>query len=237
MSHNPRSANAMIALMTAAGVACIGYGLSQANAWHAYESLALLGLSVACSRMKIKLPGMAGTMSVNLPFLLLAVSELNLIEALGVACATAAVQTFPKDWARPRPERLLFNMSTMAVASMMAWQVFHRGALRHQQGPLVVTLATVAFFLGQTIPVSTILALTGGGKWHTVWASMVSLALPYFILSAGLASMMSAGRHIGWQIPFVALPLMFGVFRSYQQYFRVEAPAEKPLTLATSAGH
>jgi hypothetical protein len=46
---------------------------------------------------------------------------------------------------------------------------------------------------------------------------------------------MSAGR-IEWQIPFVALPVVFGVFRSYQRYFNTEAVVEKPLAMAASAG-
>jgi len=236
MSHNPQSAKALIALMIAACIGTIGYGLAQANAWHGYEALVLLAVSVIASRMKIKLPGLTGTMSVNLPFLLLAVSELNLVEALAVACATAVVQTFPKNWARPEPEKLLFNASTMSVAAAMAWQVLHSGVASHAQGPVLLSLATVSFFLGQTLPVSTIIALTGGGPWRRVWMSMAQLSFPYFVLSAGVASMVATGRYLGWQIPFVALPLMFGVFRSYQLYFRAQAAGETSLVMAASAG-
>ena len=175
-------------------------------------------------------------MSVNLPFLLLAVSELGLVETMAVACATAVVQTIPEDWARPKPERLVFNTSTMAVASAMAWQVFRHGASSHVPSALLVCLATVTFFLGQTLPVSTIIALTTGGPWRKVWMSMALLTFPYFVLSAGVAFMMAAGGRAGWQIPFAVLPLMFGVFLSYRLYFRTAAPDEKTLVLAASSG-
>jgi hypothetical protein len=32
--------------------------------------------------------------------------------------------------------------------------------------------------------------------------------------------MTAISRHVGWQIPLLALPLMYVVYRSYQLYFR-----------------
>jgi hypothetical protein len=237
MNHNPRSAQVFIALMAAAWIACIAHSVSQPRAWHMPAALVLLGVSLACSRMKVKLPGLAGTMSVNLPFLLLAVSELSLVEAMVIACANAVLQTFSKDWARPGPDRLLFNASTAGIASSLAWQVFHRGASSHMQSALLVVAATVTFFLAETLPVATVITLTGGGPWRGVWTSMAQLIFPYFVLSAGVAYMMAASAHFNWRIPVAALPVMFGVFLSYRLYFRMAAPERKPLAFAASAGH
>jgi hypothetical protein len=237
MNHNPRSAKVFIALMAAAWIACIAHSMSQPKTWHIPAALVLLGVSLASSRMKVKLPGLTGTMSVNLPFLLLAVSELSLMEAMAVACANALLQTFPKDWSRPQPERLLFNASTAGVASTLAWQVFHRGASSHVQSALLVVAATSAFFLAQTLPVATVITLTGGGPWRGVWTSLAQLTFPYFVLSAGVAYMMAASAHLNWRIPVAVLPVMFGVFLSYRLYFRMAAPDGKPMAFAASAGH
>ena len=88
------------------------------------------------------------------------------------------------------------------------------------------------------MPVSTIITLTGGGPLRQVWISMAQLTFPYFVLSAGVASIsLRASNHVGWQIPLVALPVMFGVFRSYQMYFQPEAKAVKPLSMAARAGN
>ena len=234
MTHNPRNANAFIAIMIAAGLGSISYGLSQANVWHPYQTLALLAIAAAASRLKIKLPGLSGNMSVNLPFLLIAVAELNLVEALAVSCASATLQSLPKDWTRPKVEQMLFNLASMSLSTMLAWQVFRQGPAGNGW---LLPLAAATFFLGQTAPVATVISLTGGGSLKKVWTDMAQLTFPYFVLSAGVASIsMAASRQVGWQIPLVALPVMLGVFRSYQMYFRTEAATEKPFTLAARFG-
>lgn len=239
MSHNPRNATAFVATMTAAGVGSMSYGLSQTNTWHPYQALALFAIATAASRMKLKLPGLTGNMSVNLPFLLIAIAQLSLVEALAVTCASAIVQSFSKNWAVPKLEQMLFNLATMSFATTLAWKAFHAATLAHAgvASALLVSLAAATLFLGQTVPVATIINLTGGGPLRQVWISMAQLTFPYFVLSAGVASIsLSASDHVGWQIPLVALPVMFGVFRSYQVYFHINTATEKPLAMAAGAG-
>ena len=239
MTHNPRNANAFIALMTAVGIVSLSFGLAQTNIWHPYQALALFAIAAAASRMKINLPGLTGNMSVNLPFLLIAVVELNLVEALVVACASTAVQCFPKDWANAKLDRVLFNLATMSFSTALAWQVIHTGAVGHAwlSAGLLLPWAAVTFFFGQTAPVSMIITLTGGGPLRMVWTSIAHLTFPYFVLSAGVAEISTAAsRAICWQIPLLALPVMFGVFRSYQTYFHRETAAEEPRTMTASAG-
>ena len=239
MSHNPRNATAFVATMTAAGLGSMSYGLSQTNTWHPFQALALFAIATAASRMKIKLPGLTGNMSVNLPFLLIAIAQLSLTEALAVSCGSAIVQSFSKNWSVPKMDQILFNLATMSFATTLAWEAFHAAALTHAglASASLVSLAAATLFLGQTVPVATIINLTGGGPLRQVWISMAQLTFPYFVLSAGVTSIsMSASNHVGWQIPLVALPVMFGVFRSYQAYFETETEAANPLAMAASAG-
>ena len=239
MSHNPRNATAFVATMTAAGLGSMSYGLSQTNTWHPFQALALFAIATAASRMKIKLPGLTGNMSVNLPFLLIAIAQLSLTEALAVSCGSAIVQSFSKNWSVPKMDQILFNLATMSLATTLAWEAFHAAALTHAglASASLVSLAAATLFLGQTVPVATIINLTGGGPLRQVWISMAQLTFPYFVLSAGVTSIsMSASNHVGWQIPLVALPVMFGVFRSYQAYFETETEAANPLAMAASAG-
>jgi len=231
MAQNPRNAQAFVALMTAAGLGSVSFGLSQTRTWHPYLTLALLAIAAPASRMKIKLPGFAGNMSVNLPFLLIAVAQLNLIEALLVACGSTFVQCLPKDWLAPKLEHLVFNLATMSLATGLAWKVFHSGTLSNSgiSNALLLPLAAGVFFLGQTVPVSIIISLTGIRTVRDLWTEMAQLTFPYFVLSAGVASMaMAASNQIAWQIPLVVLPVMFGVFHSYQMYLPSEEAREIP---------
>ena len=240
MNHNPRLANSFIALIAIAGFGSLGYGWMQATAWHPYEALALFAIAVAASRMKIKLPGLTGNMSVNLPFLLLAAAGLNLVEALVIACVSTAVQCFPKDGTKPKAVRVLFNLSLMASAVALTWQVFRMGAAAHPawlSGALVLPLAALTLFLMQTVPVSVVITLTDGGPFRTIWTKIAQMTFPYYVLSAGMASMVMAARqHVAWDVPLLLLPVMYGIYCSYQMYFGREAAEQRSLSMAKAAG-
>jgi len=239
MSHNPPQATAFIALISAAGLCSIGYGLTLAASWHPLEALTLFAIAVVAARMKVKLPGLTGTMSVNLPFVLIAVAELNLAEALLVACASTAAQCWPKAGAKPKPVQMLFNVSLMAFAVAAGWRVFHQGAGGHPAwltGALLVPSAVLGFFLIQTVPVSIVIALTDGGQIRKIWANIAQMTFPYFVLNAGTASMLIAARqHTGSPVSLLLLPVMYGTYRSYQMYFGREAADNSSLSLAKAA--
>ena len=241
MSHNPRHATAFIALISAAGLGSVGFGLTQTANWHPLEALALFAIALAAARMKVKLPGLTGTMSVNLPFVLLAVAELNLAEALLVACASTAAQCWPKGGAKPKPVQMLFNVSSMASAVVVGWEVFHQGAANHPwfTGALLLPLAVLGFFLIQTMPVSIVIALTEGSLARKVWTAIVQMTFPSYVLSTGIASIMIAVRQQAvWPASLLVLAVMYGTYRSYQMYFG-RAAENSPLGLAqaATAGH
>jgi len=178
-------------------------------------------------------------MSVNLPFILIAVVELSLFEALMIALASTVAQCFPKDGGRPSAVKTLFNVSTMAAAVGLAGLIF-QGRIplptAWVSGSLLLVLAGATFFLVQTLPVATIIALTEGGTMLRIWSSIVHLAFPYYVLSAGVASLVTtAGRHWGWQTPLLVLAVMYGVYRSYRVYFGRPESSARPFALAKAA--
>src|SRR5215467_13509220 len=95
MNHT-RRIQLFIGTMVAAAVGATCYaGLTNHTVQPAY-ALAVLALAAATSRMKVKLPGIDGNMSVNLPFLLTAVVSLSGAEAVLIACVSTAVQCWPR---------------------------------------------------------------------------------------------------------------------------------------------
>lgn len=239
MSHNPRQVNGFIAVVAAAGIYSVSYGMMHAGNWHPQEALTLFAIAVTAAQMKVKLPGLNGSMSVNLPFLLLAIVDLNLVEALLVACASTAAQCWPKDGSKPKSVQLLFNVSLMASATATGWRVFHTGSNGQPvmlSGGWALPLAVLGFFLIQTVPVSIIMALTGGGLVRKIWSSILQMTFPYYVLSAGVASMMIGLRQqVGWQVPILLLPVMYGTYRSFQTYLGVNTGELKSLDIAKAA--
>ena len=161
-------------------------------------------------------------------------TELSLIEGLVVCGASAVVQSLPRDWANPKFEQTLFNLATMSLSTTLAWEGFHRGV---EGSALLLPFAAAIFFFGQTAPVATIIALTGGEPLLKTWKSISQLTFPYFVLSAGVASFLrAASPTIEWQLSLLALPIMFSVFCSYQLYLRTESVTNESLRIAASAG-
>src|SRR5690242_17875627 len=118
--NNPamrRPAKFFVGSICVLGSGMLGYGLAKAQFPDYTQFFTLLAAAMVAARLKVKLPGMTGTMSVNLPFVLLAVSQLSLVEALIVACASTLVQTLPTGTHRFQPVHALFNFGNMALSA------------------------------------------------------------------------------------------------------------------------
>ncbi len=237
--NNTRQIKTFIGAMMLAAASAAGYAIFASHALHMYFALAVLVLAAVTSRMKVKLPGINGNMSVNLPFLLTAVVNLSAAEAVVVTCVSTAVQCWPRKNAKFNPQQLAFNISMMAFASCLASLIFHadwsRGMGWHSS-PFGLVLATATLFLGQTAPVATIVALSEGKAAGQIWWSLAHLSFPYYVVSAGVTSMVQAvGSHLGWGLALAAFPVMYGIHRSYQLYFGKLAETPRTETLVRAA--
>jgi len=242
MNRNVRLTQTFIAAMVVAAIASTAYASLSSHVLHPAYALALLVLAAATSRMKVKLPGIDGNMSVNLPFLLMAVVNLSALEAIVIASVSTVVQCWPKLDAKFKPAQMLFNVSMMAFATSMAKLIWNAGWLGKgawASEPLMLASATAAFFLGQTAPVAGIIKLAEGAAMRRIWLGIVQLSFPYYILSAGMTSMVNlVSHHFGWQAALVVFPVMLGVYRSYRLYFgrTAEALHTAPLARTASVG-
>jgi hypothetical protein len=233
VNHNTRRIEAYIGAMVLAGVVSTGYATWASHAPHPYYALAILALAAVTSRMKVKLPGLDGNMSVNMPFLLLAVANLSGVEAVAIACVSTIVQTWPKPDAQLKPQQMVFNVSMMAFATSIASLIWHAGWMGKTvwaSEPLVLGSATATFFLGQTAPVAGIIKLSEGVAARRIWMSIAQLSFPYYVVSAGMTSMVNmVSHHPRWQLALAAFPVMYGIHRSYRLYFG--SRAETPVSL------
>ena len=240
MKRSTRLTQTFIGLMVLAAIASTLYAGLASHTLHASYALAVLALAAATSRMKIKLPGIDGNMSVNLPFLLMAVVNLSALEAVLIACVSTVVQCWPKSGSKFKPEQMLFNVSMMAFATSMAnliWNAGWLGRAAWASEPLMLASATAAFFLGQTAPLAGIIKLAEGAAMRRVWLSIVQLSFPYYVVSAGMTSMTNlVSHHLGWQAALVVFPVMYGIHHSYRLYFGRVAEALRTPPLARAAG-
>lgn len=240
--NNTRRIKTFIGAMILAAVATAGFTGAASHSLHLYFALAVLALAAATSRMKVKLPGINGNMSVNLPFLLTAVVNLSAVEVVLITCVSTTVQCWPRKNAKLNPQQMAFNLSMMVFATTAASAIFHAAWLQALSGAsstVSLVLATVVLFLGQSLPVAGIVALSEGKSAGQIWRSLALLSFPYYVVSAGITSMVQAvSLHLGWELALAVFPVMYVIHRSYRVYFSGMGEALRPgnLVRATSAG-
>jgi len=180
--------------------------------------LACLSLACIASTMKVRLPGLHGTISVNFVFILLALTQLSLVEALIVAAAATLVQCLWRPKTRPKLVQVLFNTSTVVISTALA---FVAARLVPGQGHLLIALAPAAtiFFVLNTGMVSLVLALISESTLLSIWKQCHLWAFPYYLVGATIVAMVGqASQSVGWRLSLLALPLMYLVYWCYKLY-------------------
>jgi diguanylate cyclase (GGDEF)-like protein/putative nucleotidyltransferase with HDIG domain len=180
--------------------------------------LCYLVVAVAASRLKVNLPGITGTMSVNFLFILLGILELSFAETLALGCAAILTQCFYRD--RPRAVQVIFNTCATSFAIALAFCVYHVPLFRVQRNPAVLLVATAAtYFAANTLPVATIISLTEHKSLRRIWADCYFWSFPYYLVGAGVAGLVSwLNRIVEWQTSLLILPAVYLIYRSYRLY-------------------
>lgn len=220
MSEIPNRAKMFIVAVMLTAAAITVYAIGTRMPVETKEFLVLAAMAVVAARLKLSLPGFESNMSMNLPFMLLAISALPMPEAIAVGAASTFVQTLPRSGQTVKPAQAVFNVCNMvnaiAIASLVAGRAMHLEALNK---PFLIAAAALAFFLADTVPVAAIIAMTSPTKMIDCWSNIALMTFPYFVLSAGLACIVATGvQVIGWTAGTVTLGVMLGVYRCFQFY-------------------
>src|SRR6202140_3429680 len=143
------------------GVVALGFAVLH---WQSHDLLRFfcyLAVAVLASGLKVQLPGIDGTMSVNFLFILLGVLELSLPETLVIGCAATLVQSVWQARNRPDPVKVLFNVfGMMANATVFCYTSYHwLDARVGSNKPILLMLAALVFFLANTLPIAIVISL------------------------------------------------------------------------------
>src|SRR6202142_3168602 len=213
------------------GVVTLGYALSHWQSHDLVRFFCYLALGVLASSLKVQLPGIDGTMSVNFLFILLGVMELSLPETLVIGCAATLVQSVWQVHNRPDPVKVCFNVfGMMANASALSYESYHLfDARAGNNKPILLLVAALVFFLANTLPVSVVIALTENKTSRKVWSECYFWSFPYYLVGAAAVGLVGIiNQRAGWQTSLLVLPVIYWVYRSYRLYLgRLEAEKER----------
>jgi len=184
-----------------------------------------LALAVLASGMKVRLPGIRGTCSLNFVVYLLAVAQLTLAEAVYIVCAGSLVQTVWRTTKRPKAVQVAFNIAAMIVSIVPPIMIYDRWP-----GLPTLALSAALFYTLNTALVSSVIALTQQQTLFQVWNVCYFWTLPYYLLGALVAAGADASRNqFGWNASLLLLPLMYMVYRHYRLVVAGQVP--------TTGGH
>jgi diguanylate cyclase (GGDEF)-like protein/putative nucleotidyltransferase with HDIG domain len=222
---------AFIGITASIGVVVLGFAFSHWQSPDPMRFFCYLAVAVLASGLKVQLPGIDGTMSVNFLFILLGVLELSLPETLVIGCTATLVQSMWLARKRLDPVKVLFNVAgMMANASALTYLTYHSLIGRFGSNkPILLMLAALVFFFANTLPISVVIALTEGKSSRKVWSECYFWSFPYYLVGAAAVGLVGiVNRTAGWQTSLLVLPLIYWVYRSYRLYLgRLEAEKER----------
>src|SRR6202451_3069947 len=214
-------ARVFIAAMAVAAGGCLIAASFHSHPSDPVKFFCYLLAALLASSLKVSLPGIEGTLSVNFLFTLLGILELSLPETLLIGVGSTLVQFYWKPARRVKLVQLVFNLSQVMVSSAVAYGAYKFVVIHvlHAPGPLALLVAGIIHFGCNTAATSTIIGLTEDKPIAHVWAESHLWLFPYYMVGAAVAGLVNfLNKHIGWQSSLLILPPIYLMYRSYRLY-------------------
>jgi len=212
---------AYVAGMALAASACFAFAFFHWQSTDPVKFVCYLVAVILASSLKVSLPGIEGTLSVNFLFTLIGILEMSLPETLLIGLVSTLAQFYWRPARQLKAVQLVFNLSQVTVCSAAAYGAYKLVSIYvlHVPGPLALLVAAITHFACNTTAMSTIIGLTEDKPIRKVWISSYLWSFPYYMVGAAIAGLVSfLNRHIGWQASLLVLPPIYLMYRSYRLY-------------------
>jgi hypothetical protein len=200
------------------GGALIGGCLaSEFTVKHSDAYLVYCLLAWLSSALKVRLPGISGTISVNFLFILIAVAEFTFPGTVLMASVACVVQCLWRPKSRPRLVQVAFNVATLAISSGAAYRLSHAFTGADAHLGVLLAVAAAFYFAADTLLISGVLSLVQNKSLFAVWQQCYLWSFPYYLVGAAIAALtVETDRSLGWAMSLLILPLMYLVYVFYR---------------------
>ena len=208
-----------ISLVIVAGIATLLYGGLHQTSKNIAEFICYLGIAILASRLKVSLPGITGTLSVNFLFILIGVLELSFTETLILGAASMLAQCLYPD--RPRGMQVAFNVCAGSLSTALAYIVYHH-PLANQfipNRPILLGLAATVYFIANAGSIAAVISLTERRPLIRILVDCYFWSFPYYLVGAGIAGSIAWLNHtFNWETSLLLVPAVYLIYRSYRLY-------------------
>src|ERR1700685_1169224 len=215
----PLLAQALIGGIIAVGTAILVYGGIHQSSRNIAEFICYLGIAILATKLKVNLPGITGTLSVNFLFILIGVLELSFSETLTLGAVAMIAQGFYPD--RLKPIQITFNVCAGAISTALAYAVFNAALPNRLVGspPILLVVAATAYFIANAGTIATVISLTEGRPLGKILVDCYFWSFPYYLVGAGIAGAISWLNHkFNWETSLLLVPAVYLIYRSYRLY-------------------
>jgi len=208
-----------ISLVVIAGFATLLYGAVHQSSKNIAEFICYLGIAVLASRLKVSLPGITGTLSVNFLFILIGVLELSFTETLILGAASMLAQCLYPE--RPRAIQVTFNVCAGSISTALAYVVYHHRLtnLLIPNRPILLGLAATVYFIANAGSIAAVISLTERRPLIRILVDCYFWSFPYYLVGAGIAGAIAwLNNTFNWETSLLLVPTVYLIYRSYRLY-------------------
>ena len=206
-------------LVIAAGIGCLLEAAVHQNSKNIAEFICYLGVAILASRLRVTLPGITGTLSVNFLFILVGITELGYSEALTLGAVAMIAQSFYPG--RPTAIQLTFNVCAGALSTAVAYFTYHNVHFNQliASPPLLLCLASSIYFIVNAGCIAAVISFGEGKPLRKILVDCYFWSFPYYLVGAGIAGAISWVNHtFNWESSLLFVPAMYLIYRSYRLY-------------------
>ncbi len=216
-----RYAKAYIGATILVGSAALAAALMTWRSEQLLRFVFYLGCALLCSPLKVRLPGIGSTLSVNYLFILIGVTSLSLAQTAVIACGCTLAQCLWKPKRKPSIVQLLFNVASAGIASTCSYVVYHAAwvGVAGDNLPARLFLGSSVYFLVNTLSIAGVVALVERKRLWKIWHQNFFWTAPQYLVGAALAgAIRNCETYVSWQWSLLILPAVYLIFRSYRLY-------------------
>jgi len=189
----PNTAKAYISIVLAAGAATLVFAASSFTSANLSSFAVFLAFVLAASTLKVRIPGVTGTISPNFVFLLICMTVFSFSQVILASFAAALLQSVWRSKSKLQPIQILFSVATLMISSAVAFSISHLAlqSIGASSALPLVLLAGTLYLSLNTALVSIVVSLADGRSFQEVFLICCETVFPYFffgIIVTGMAS-------------------------------------------------
>ena len=212
-------AKLFIGVIVILGTAVLVYGGVHQSSKNIAEFICYLGIAILASRLKVSLPGITGTLSVNFLFILIGILELSFTETLILGAISMLAQSLYPD--RPNAIQVTFNVCAGSISTALAYGVYHHRLAKLLLGSPAILLGVAAtvYFIANAGSIAMVISLTERRPLQRILVDCYFWSFPYYLVGAGIAGSIAwLNQTFNWETSLLLVPAIYLIYRSYRLY-------------------